>query len=111
MSSKPTTLSPDGLAPTPTQRCDTRFEKRYEMKDRLARGLFNALCQSMGVDAFTRRGSATAPIYVTAEAAEHARLWSRFVELMPQYDDHVLAAASDFIRTHCGVDLPPAPRR
>jgi len=32
------------------------------------------------------------------------------VELAPLYEDRVLSAASDFIREHCGVDLPPVPR-
>lgn len=102
--------SPDAHSTTPTALCGATFERRYVMKDRLARGLFNAVCQSMGVDAYTRSTSSTAPIYVTADAAVHARLWARWVELVPLYDDRVLSAASDFIREHCGVDLPPAPR-
>ena len=97
-------------APTSTDRCGATFERRYVMKDRLARGLFNAVCQSMGAEAYTRSTSGTAPIYVTADAAVHARLWARWVELAPLYDDRVLSAASDFIREHCGVELPPAPR-
>jgi hypothetical protein len=106
-----TTPSPCAHAPAPTDLCDATFERRYVMKDRLARGLFNAVCRSQGVDAYTRGTSSTAPIYVTADAAGHARLWARWVELVPRYDDCVLSAASDFIREHCGVELPPAPRK
>jgi len=105
-----TTPSRGAPAPTPPDRCDATFERRYVTKDRLARGLFNAVCQSMGAEAYTRRTSDTAPIYVTADAVVHARLWARWVELAPRYDERVLSAASDFIREHCGVDPPPAPR-
>jgi len=105
-----TTPSRSAHSPTPTDRCDATFERRYVIKDRLARGLFNAVCQSMGADAYTRSTSNTAPIYVTADAVGHARLWARWVELAPLYDDRVLSAASDFIREHCGVELPPALR-
>ena len=97
-------------APARTDRCDATFERRYVVPDRLARALFNGVCQSLGVEAYTRGKSRTAPIYVTADAATHARLWSRWVELVPLYDDRVLSAASDFIREHCGVELPVLPR-
>ena len=110
-------MAPDDLkpslgahAPARTDRCDATFERRYVMPDRLARALFNGVCQSLGVEAYTRGKSNTAPIYVTADAVTHARLWARWVELVPLYDDRVLSAASDFIREHCGVELPVLPR-
>lgn len=99
-----------------TDRCASRdevasSERRYLLKDRLARGLFSAICRSMGVEPYARSASETAPIYVTADAATHARLWARYAELMPLMDDRVLSAASDFIRECCGIEMPPAPRR
>lgn len=110
-------MSPDDPPPphdapvSGAARCEASFEKRYEMKDRLARGLFTALCRSLNVDAYTLTKSSTAPIYVRADAPTHARLRARWAELLPLYDDHVLAAAGEFIREHCGVEMPPAPRR
>ncbi|MFO0602098.1 MAG: hypothetical protein U0324_02935 [Polyangiales bacterium] len=71
---------------------EASFEKRYEMKDRLAHGLFTALCRSLNVGAYTLTKSSTAPIYVRADAPTHARLQARWAELLPLYDDHVLAA-------------------
>ena len=86
--------SPDAHSTTPTALCGATFERRYVMKDRLARGLFNAVCQSMGVDAYTRSTSSTAPIYVTADAAVHARLWARWVELVPLYGNRPKVAVT-----------------
>ena len=106
----------DGPTQITTDRCASRdegasSERRYLLKDRLARGPFSAICRSMGVEPYARSTSETAPIYVTADAAMHARLWARYVELVPHLDDRVLTAASDFIREHCDIEMPPAPRR
>jgi len=87
-------------------------ERRYAISDRLARALFVALCRSMKLTAEANSPKVTAPIYVTApDDATHDRLWERYRALMPDLDDQLLATTAAFIRTHCGVEMPVAPRR
>jgi hypothetical protein len=86
-------------------------ERCYNVKDRSARALFNALCLSLDVDASTRSKSDTAPIYVRASSEVHAQLTARWSELMSALDARLLAEASAFVATHCGLELKVAPPR
>lgn len=90
----------------------TGVERKYPVTDRLARGLFVALCRSMGLEPYVRSKGATAPVYVSApDVATHERLWARYRTLLPELDDKLLTLTSDFIREHCGIEMPPAPPR
>jgi hypothetical protein len=89
----------------------TDVERKYPLTDRLARGLFVAICRAEGLEPYVRSKGATAPVYVTApDVATHERLWARYGMLMPKLDDRLLVTTSDFIREHCGLDMPPEPR-
>ena len=113
-------MSPDDPPPphdapaSGAARCEASFEKRYEMKDRLARGLFTALCRSLNVDAYTLTKSSTAPIYVRADAPTHADRVSFLVT-----DDALWIAntgralSEEDVLAHCGQVMASfkAPKR
>ena len=87
-------------------------ERRYPVNDRLARGLFAAICRSMGLEPTAKSKSMTAPVYVQApDGATHERLLARYKTLMPLLDDKLLAVTRDFIMEHCGINVPPEPPR
>ncbi len=89
-----------------------RIERRYPVRDRLARALFTAICRSMGLEPTANRRSMTAPIYVMApDSATHERLWARYTALVPHLDDQLLAVTRGFILEQCGIDMPPGPPR
>ena len=88
-----------------------QIERRYEVSDRLARALFAALCRSMNLEPYTRGRKTSSVVYVMApDAATHEQLWTRYKTLVPELDQQLLGVTANFIRQHCGIDVPIAPR-
>ena len=81
----------------------------YAIDDRLLRTLFVAVCKTMNLEAVRRGKKAT--LYVTApDVATQDRLEARFRALSTDLDDKLRAVAADFVREHCGLDVPVRPR-
>jgi hypothetical protein len=84
-------------------------EHSYDVKDRFARALLSAVCQSMGLVPFVRSKKPQAPISVRArDRAALDQMWARFTELVPALDDQLLDVTRLFIKERCGLDTPPA---
>lgn len=77
----------------------------YSFNDRLTRLLFQATCETMGLEAQREGPEELSALSVRAGQSAQDRLIARFETLMPQLDEKVTAVAADFIREHLGVEV------
>jgi hypothetical protein len=85
--------------------------REYKLGDRFLDALLLALCAEMDLTATRSSNRRHASLIVRApEVATQDRLWARFQALMPEYEAKLHAAASAYLREHCGAELRRAPR-
>ena len=87
------------------------IERSYDVNDRFARSLLAALCRAQGLQPYARSKHPNAPIYLGAkDVATLDQISTRFEALVPLLDDELLQTFRAFLKKHCDIDLPDAPR-
>jgi hypothetical protein len=85
--------------------------REYKIGDRFLDALLLGVCASMDLTATRSSTRRHASLVVRApDVATHERLWARFQELLPAYEEKLREVSSAYLREHCGAELRRPPR-